>query len=112
MRSPACELAEAAERDDTRLHEPAKADAKLVDGYCADCDKTVMPIGVEYAYGEPEHYDGISEWRCPTPGCNRREGRWTGARLTDGASEPRFGEERDEVIAEEQDRKPWGSQPR
>lgn len=80
-------------------HEPAKKDAGLADGYCRRCDRTVMPIGVEYEYGHPERYDGVSEWRCPR--CERREGRWTGKVLTDGASEPRLGEERDEVIAEE-----------
>ncbi len=94
--SPAKQLAEAA---DTLNHEPAKADASLVDGYCRSCDKTVMPVGMQYSYDHPEHYDGVSEWQCLH--CGRREGRWTGAVLTAGATEPRHGEERDEVIAEE-----------
>jgi hypothetical protein len=48
-------------------------------------------IGVEYAYGSPERYDGVSEWRCPD--CGYREGRWTGKPLADGETEPRFGGE-------------------
>lgn len=109
-RSPARELAEAADRDDTRLHEPAKKDAGLADGYCSRCDWTVMPFAVEYSHDSPEHYDGISEYQCPR--CGLREGRWTGKVLTGGASEPRLGEEREEKIAQEQARFPEGSQPR
>lgn len=37
-------------------------------------------IGVEYGYGHPQHYDGVSEWRCPTCGC--RWGRFSGKILT------------------------------
>lgn len=91
-------------------HEPAKKAAKLVDGYCRRCDQAVMPLGCEYDHTSPEHYDGISEWACPR--CGRREGRWTGSVLTDGATEPRFGVEREEKIAEEQSRFQIGSQPR
>lgn len=93
-----------------RNHKPAKKDATLADGYCARCDKTVLAIGEIYADDHPEHHDGVSEWRCPR--CGRREGRWTGAVLTGGASEPRLGEERDAKIEEEQARFPVGSQPR
>lgn len=46
-------------------------------------------IGVEYGYGHPHRYDGVSEWRCPD--CGYREGRWTGRPLREGESEPRFG---------------------
>lgn len=46
-------------------------------------------IGVEYAYGNPERYDGVSEWRCPD--CGRREGRWSGRVLADEEIEPRYG---------------------
>lgn len=46
-------------------------------------------IGVEYAYGSPNRYDGVSEWLCPD--CGYREGRWTGRELAEGESEPRFG---------------------
>lgn len=49
-------------------------------------------IGVEYAYGDPNRYDGVSEWRCPD--CGYREGRWTGRHLADQEAEPRFGERR------------------
>lgn len=106
MKPPSQQLAETADK----LGEPAKKDAKLADGYCRRCDKTVMPIGVEYSHDHPEHFDGVSEWRCPR--CGRREGRFTGRLLTEGASEPRLGEERDTTIPEEQSRFPLGSQPR
>ena len=46
-------------------------------------------IGIQYGYTNPDHYDGVSEWRCPD--CGRREGRWSGRVLADGESEPRFG---------------------
>lgn len=49
-------------------------------------------IGVEYPYGSPERYDGVSEWQCPD--CGRREGRWTGKVLEDGEIEKRFGDAR------------------
>jgi hypothetical protein len=45
--------------------------------------------GVEYAYGHPERYDGISEWECKV--CGLRLGRWTGRRLAGNQIEPRFG---------------------
>lgn len=97
-----------------RKHEPAKKDACLADGYCARCDRTVMPIGVIYEDDHPESAPGdvgqVSEWECPR--CGRREGRWTGSVLTMGASEPFEGKEDDSKIAEEQDRFPTGSQPR
>jgi hypothetical protein len=32
-------------------------------------------IGVEYGYGSPFRYDGVSEWRCPD--CSVRINRWT-----------------------------------
>lgn len=99
--SPAHQLGETADR----LNEPAKKDAKLVDGYCAGCEHTVMALAHQYGYDHPEHYDGTSEYQCPR--CGRREGRWTGAVLTLGGTEPRFGEERDEVIADEGYLKPW-----
>lgn len=49
----------------------------------------VKLIGVEYAYGHPQRYDGISEWLCPD--CGYREGRWSGKALAEGESELRFG---------------------
>ena len=33
-------------------------------------------VGVEYPYGHPGRYDGISELRCPD--CHVRVGRWSG----------------------------------
>lgn len=84
--------------------------AKLSDGFCRRCDEKVQPFAIEYSYDSPEHYDGISEFQCPR--CRRREGRWTGRVLTGGGTEPRLGEERDEVIAEEQYRHSTGTQPR
>lgn len=46
-------------------------------------------IGIEYASGEPESYDGISEYTCPH--CKTRWGRWTGKELAKGEVEKRFG---------------------
>lgn len=67
------------------------------DGVCnAHCCKggKVGPffhtIGVEYAYGHPQRYDGVSEWMCPF--CGLREGRWSGKVLKDDECEARFGE--------------------
>jgi hypothetical protein len=100
--------------DGGRLGEPAKRDAGLADGYCRRCDRTVLPIGVCYEGDHPEAaQDGVSvvsEWTCPR--CGRREGRWTGAVLTGGASEPLNGEEDESKIAVEQALFPGGSQPR
>lgn len=45
-------------------------------------------IGVEYAYGHPERYDGVSEWMCPD--CGTRVGRWSGRVLLSGDFERRF----------------------
>ena len=47
-------------------------------------------IGVEYGYGDPYRYDGISEIRCLT--CRRRYGRWTGKILKKGEQEPPYGD--------------------
>lgn len=44
-------------------------------------------IGVEYGYGHPDHYDGVSEWNCPDCGC--RWGRFSGQILKDGKFESR-----------------------
>ena len=35
---------------------------------------------IQYAWNVPEHYNGISEWRCED--CKTRFGRWTGKVLT------------------------------
>jgi len=39
-------------------------------------------VGIEYPYGHPGHYDGVSEWRCGV--CGMRWGRWSGRVLTVG----------------------------
>lgn len=46
-----------------------------------------LVVGVEYEYGDPYRYDGVSEWRCPH--CGYREGRWSGKALAVGESERR-----------------------
>lgn len=60
--------------------------------YCRTCERETSKLdvaGVEYEYGHPQRYDGVSEWvHMP---CGRREGRWTGKELKDGESEPRYG---------------------
>lgn len=48
-----------------------------------------LRMGVEYPYNHPQHYDGISEWRCPF--CEERVGRWSGSILDEGECEPVFG---------------------
>lgn len=58
-------------------------------GWCFACQKEIQPIGVEYSYDSKNHYDGLSEYLCPS--CGRREGRWTGKVLGDGESEPPYG---------------------
>lgn len=45
-------------------------------------------IMVEYAYGSPERYDGVSEIRCETEG--KRFGRWCGQELEEDELEPRY----------------------
>jgi len=45
-------------------------------------------IGVEYAYGSPHRYDGVSEWLFPD---GHRQGRWSGKLLEDGEPELRYG---------------------
>jgi hypothetical protein len=46
-------------------------------------------ICVEYNYGDPYRYDGISEIHCKT--CDKRYGRWTGKVLRGAEKEPPFG---------------------
>jgi len=59
------------------------------------CEK--MMIGVEYDYGNPYRYDGVSEWHCQV--CGYREGRWTGKELKGKEQEPPYGEA-DKVTSE------------
>ena len=44
---------------------------------------------VEYAWNDPDHYDGVSEIDCRD--CGKRYGRWSGKELAEGEKEPRFG---------------------
>lgn len=55
---------------------------------CPDCG--VAMVSLEYPYGDPNRYDGVSEFNCL--GCGVRIGRWTGKRLAEGEKEPRYGE--------------------
>jgi hypothetical protein len=48
-------------------------------------------IGVQYVWNHPEHYDGVSEWRCDV--CGTRFGRWTRRELKDGEVEKKYGRE-------------------
>ena len=56
---------------------------------CPQCNNEM--IGVEYYGTDPEHYDGISEWRCLP--CDIRIGRWSGKRLIGNEQEPRYGKQ-------------------
>lgn len=47
----------------------------------------VNVIGIEYAWDNPEHYDGISEWRCTE--CGLRIGRFSDKFLKDDELEDR-----------------------
>lgn len=55
---------------------------------CPVCGSRDMH-GVQYAYGHPCHYDGVSEWRCSRDGT--RVGRWSGFVLTGRQVELPFG---------------------
>lgn len=46
-------------------------------------------ILVEYAWNEPDYYDGVSEIQCQVS--NKRFGRWTKKELGRGESEPPYG---------------------
>lgn len=55
---------------------------------CSECGGNEW-VGVEYAYGHAERYDGVSEWRCAD--CGSRFGRWSHRLLLDGDVEKRWG---------------------
>lgn len=55
---------------------------------CTKCGSKDI-IAIEYGYSEPEHYDGISEYRCLD--CFYREGRWTKTELKENEIESRYG---------------------
>jgi DNA-directed RNA polymerase subunit RPC12/RpoP len=72
--------------------EPTNSKIRIVDNYiCPECKNNVEGrlFAVEYPLTHPDRYDGISEWRCPD--CSYREGRWTGNRLNQCETEPRYG---------------------
>lgn len=58
---------------------------------CPECGGP--QAGVEYAYGSPQRYDGVSEFACMNEDCGVRIGRWTGKRLAEGEEEKRYGGE-------------------
>lgn len=47
----------------------------------------VNVIGIQYEPNHPQHYDGVSEWRCTE--CGLRIGRFSGAFLKDDEVEGR-----------------------
>jgi Zn ribbon nucleic-acid-binding protein len=55
---------------------------------CPKCQEKKI-IGIEYGYGHPERYDGVSEWLCAK--CGYRQGRWTEKELKNGDVEQRYG---------------------
>jgi len=55
---------------------------------CPNC-KSKNLMQVEYGWGDPYRYDGISEIMCLN--CKRRYGRWTGKELKEGEKEPPYG---------------------
>lgn len=63
---------------------------------CPKCGGEIMMV--EYAYDNPQHYDGISEYVCynafkmtrDIPTCDYRVGRWCGKELQSRELETRF----------------------
>jgi hypothetical protein len=53
---------------------------------CGHDEEKIM--GIEYHGLDPDHYDGVSEWRCEE--CLRRWGRWTKKELFGDEKEPRY----------------------
>jgi len=47
-------------------------------------------VMIEYGYGDPYRYDGISEIACID--CDKRYGRWSNKILEDGEQEPPYGD--------------------
>lgn len=58
---------------------------------CIKCGSQNIML-VEYEYGSPERYDGVSEIDCKD--CGVRIGRWSGKELTDGEVEKRLGRQK------------------
>lgn len=61
------------------------------EGYPKCCGE--LMTAVEYPWDDPNHYDGISEYRCMN--CGYRKGRWSGRELKENESEPIFGKQKD-----------------
>lgn len=61
---------------------------------CQKCG-SVNIIFVEYPYGNPERYDGVSEVACND--CKARFGRWSGKELQGGEFEKRPGHQSKEL---------------
>lgn len=59
---------------------------------CPSCGNAAHILSVEYSYGCPDRYDGISEYRCPA--CGARWGRWSGRVLGETETEPPLGKPR------------------
>ncbi len=64
---------------------------KTMEMACPQCGKQLT--GVEYAYNDPDYYDGVSEWACFP--CGYHRGRWSGRLLGDGEKEPLYGRKRE-----------------
>lgn len=54
---------------------------------CPNCKSNNIMM-MEYAYGNPKQYDGISEIACQD--CGKRYGRWCKQELMTGETENRF----------------------
>ena len=54
---------------------------------CECGDEKIMLV--EYGYPSPNHYDGISEYKCLE--CGNRVGRWSGKLLAKNEEEKRYG---------------------
>lgn len=80
-------------RDGKPIWGRTKKNTKLSAGYCGTCHAERKAEGVMYPDDHPDHFGGISEFRCPV--CGRREGRWTRKALADGEFEPKFGKRSD-----------------
>ncbi len=55
---------------------------------CKKCDSKSI-VMIQYGLLDPNHYDGVSEYRCKD--CGYREGRWTGKELMECEQEKPYG---------------------
>jgi hypothetical protein len=56
---------------------------------CSECGEKDW-LGCQYGHDNPNHFDGVSEWRCMR--CGARFGRWTKRLLEEGEAEPPYGQ--------------------